>query len=595
MANDTLLEKQFLLGNVMQIAVLTHAEAFKDDDVDRYFNLIRKGTDFAETVLKPLFQSGDLKGAQFQKNRVKLPGGYKKAWEKVKKSNWQNPFRSLDPEGNPVPDSAAVALREVLSTANPYICNILAATMLTADLINKYVQDKPFKNQVDTLYACEQTGALAIFEPGDTHHVEMPGTVAVPENDGTFLVKGVKDRVVGGDHDLAENIVYLITARIESENGEKDRFALLAVPRYLERNGKTVDNGVRLKGIHASMGLKAVPSTQVEFGSESESRGFLLELPGTDLTTIHTVLEGWYSHLALQNASRTDIVYQDLYSFADQLEQNKIVPKGVDFHTRIASTRMQLKSIDEGLRGAIYMTAFFKDCAQYGAESRKEYFSDLYRLYNTLLSAYAPIRALDAVETTLRQTGGLVFDSQYSTEQCLRDLQSSILLGPEENKAAEMLLDDVLPMENGRIFQQLLKQFNSVDSHLVVSENLNEAIAVWRDYIGGLIVLFDDLMNGQENSESRISSIFSAQIVALFGDVILCYHLIIQAMEAERLLAEQDVNFFNLRQDILNNPELQQWYSKLLLAEYFAVHVLSLQESTIRLIQRNPQALLERI
>ncbi len=102
-------------------------------------------------------------------------------------------------------------------------------------------------------------------------------------------------------------------------------------------------------------------------------------------------------------------------------------------------------------------------------------------------------------------------------------------------------------------------------------------------------------MEGQKQADNRISGLYAKQILKLFGDVIVCYHLIIQAIEAERILAEEGANFYNLRQEVARDPAFEKWYNKILTAEFFVVHILSLQESTIRLIQKRPQATLELI
>ncbi len=594
MTTNKLLEKRFLLGNVMQIAVLTHADAFKDGDIEQYLDLVKQGAEFADSVLKPLYRSGDVKGATMQKGRVKLLGGYKKAWEKIKKEKWQNVFDFKGLDGGTIPESVAIAVQEELMAGDPSICLILASTVMAGGLIQKFGRDVSIKKLGKKLLDCELCGSLALFDADNTHQMEMPRSVAVPLEDGSCSVTGMKEQVIAGDHDLSENIVYLVTARIETGKGGGGKATLLAVPRFLEDNGKLIDNGVRVEGLQSTMGLKSAPCVRLSFGADGESRGFPLELPVEEFSDVNQLLTGWYAQLALQSVVHTGKAVSDLFDYGDGFQTDGI--KSADeFSARITPAMTFLKAVDEGLRGALYMSAFYNDCLQHGAESQKAYFSDLFSLYSSLFMTYAPTRALEAIFKALHHAGGIAFNPEYAMEQSLRDLQTSMLIGRDENIMADFLLNKVLPRDNGRILQQLLKQFESVDSHLVMSETLNETVAIWQDYIGGLIVLFDDIMKGQQEPEARISPLFSGHILKLFGDVILCYHLIVQGMEAERVLVEGEANFYNLRQEVANKPELKKWYNKLLLAEYFAVHVLSMQESTIRLIQRNPQAVLEPI
>lgn len=594
MTTDTLLEKRFLLGNVMQIAVLNHAEAFQGDTVDEYFELIEQGTEFAESVLAPLSRPGDKKGVLLQKGKVKLPAGYKKAWEKIKAGKWQNLFRSMNPDGDAIPESVSIAIQEAMMAADPSLFHILGSTMLAGDIVGKYGNDNAVRQLAKELLSCERAGAFALFETGAAHHMETPRTMAALNVDGSYTVRGVKERVLAADHDLTDQMLYLVTAQLETNGSDDGKIVLMAVPGLIDENGTPVDNGVRLEAVSPLMGLKAAGVSRVSFGMENKCRGFLLEFPGADRDGLNRVLQDWQVQTALQGVARMGTVASELEDFNDRAYMD-IPDDSEDSPARFAPTLFSLKSINEGLRGVIYMRAFYNDCRKHGAESQKPYFSDLYALYSSLLTAYAPCKSLVAISGVLNRVGALAFDEHYSVEQSLRDLQAALFIAPEESRESEFVLDRILPENNGRIFQQLLKQSETVESHQVVSERLIETIAIWRDYVGGLIVLFDDLMTGQQDPQSKISSLFAGKIVALFGDVVLCYHLIIQAMEAERILAEADVNFYNLSQEVAKKPELREWYRKLLLAEYYAVHELSLQEGVIRLIQRNPQAFLERL
>ena len=590
---DDSLDKQFLLGNVMQIAVLTHAAAFQNRDIEQYFSLLQDGAGFAEVTLAPLNRFGDEKGISLRNGRVILPKGFKKAWKKTQKENWQNICRSLEPNGLPVPESVAIAVQETFFAANPAFYFALMSTIQVGTLIQQYGTEKAVSNFCTKLFSCEWSGALGLFEYGDTHHLEFPRTVAV-QKDGYYTITGLKEQVIAGDHDLTENIVYLVTAQIGADKTNQDKLGLFAVPRLRDEDGHQVDNGVLLESVYSTMGLKGVPCCKISFGSGKACHGFLLENLSHDSATVFNALEDWYAQFALQSVAQTGSACFDLNAYNRRSQPDDFKPNG-DPESSITPGLIHLKSISEGLRGAIYMSAFYRDCIKHGAETQREYFSDLLTLYRSVFKSYASVTGLELMAKTMRQATGIALDPEFNMEQSYRDLQMGMLLGPNENKVAEVFLNRVLPEENGRFFSQLLKQFETVDAHLALSDALTETIAIWQDYIGGLIVLFDDIMQGQKQDAEQISGLFANQILRLFGDVIICYHLIIQGIEAERILAEEEVNFYNLKQEMVKKPALRKWYNKVVTAEFFVVHILSLQESTIRLIQKKPQATLDLI
>ncbi|MBT4265927.1 MAG: hypothetical protein HOD85_17140, partial [Deltaproteobacteria bacterium] len=138
MTIDDSIETRFLLGSVMQIAVLTHATAFKDRDVEQFFRLVEDGAGFAETALAPLNRSGDENGVSFKNRSAKLPKGFKSAWKNIQKGNWQNICRGMGPDGQPIPESVAIGIQEIFFAANPAIYYTLASTIQVGKLIQQY-------------------------------------------------------------------------------------------------------------------------------------------------------------------------------------------------------------------------------------------------------------------------------------------------------------------------------------------------------------------------------------------------------------------------------------------------------------------------
>ncbi|MBU2647107.1 hypothetical protein KKI24_20530 [bacterium] len=590
MKNDDIREKRFLLGNVMQIAVLTHAKAFLDRDDEAFFSLMEKGAGFAETMPFRLNRSGDQQGASCEKDRISVPGGFQNAWNKIKKEHWQNVFRSLDLTGKPIPASVAISIQEALFAANPSVYFFILSTIQAGNLIQQWGDDNLRSNFSEKLFACEWSGALGIFEPGDTHHLETPRTTAVQKGD-YYAVTGLKDRVIAGDHDLSTNIVHLVMARIQDGDKRQTKTGLLVVPKLRAEGSQWVDNGLRLESMCSTMGLKGVPCCRISYGAETECRGYLLD--GMEPGTLNPFSD-WFSQLALQGVAQTNATFFELAA-TSRGSETSLLKSSNDFSIRSTPALIHLKAISEGLRGAVYMTVFFMDCVNHGAASQREYFSDLFDLYTSVFTIYSPGSSLAVISKAMLQGGGIPFDPESTIEQRFRDLLTGTMVGPDENRAAEIFLEQTLPQANGRLFSQLLKQFETVETHLVMSEALNETTTIWRDFIGGLIVLFDDIMSGQKEGKPGISRLYARHILKLFGDVIICYHLIIQGMAAERILVEAGVNFYNLKQDVIKKPALVHWYNKLQTAEFFAVHILAMNESIIRLIQGKPQTVLELI
>ncbi|MBU3917906.1 acyl-CoA dehydrogenase C-terminal domain-containing protein, partial [bacterium] len=493
--------------------------------------------------------------------------------------------------------------QEILFAANPSFYYYLMSTIETARIIDRFGDSQQKKNYCEKLLNGTWAGALSFSEERSDYDESEIRTKAVIEKD-YYRISGSKSFIIAGDHDLTENIIHLVLAKLEIDG--KNQLAVFIVPTNIQLDRKQVSNNVSIETSHQTMGLRNTSFSTIRFGDKGECKGFLLKGSGYTTDSISRSLNGIRLQIALQGVALSGNTYYRTLHYACQEISGKsssdntgslIQGAAIISYPHIADSMMFIKALSEGIRGAVYSIAFFNDCSIHGGEEQKEFFSDLIGIYTRVLKVHATDSALRVIKKGMNLIGRTSYFKELTLEQDYRDIQAGTLFAGVNEVIAQEFLELLFNVQEEQLLKSLLTQFNSIDVHLIKSEPLTEAVAVWQDYIGGMILLTDDLKNtlgtlkGDEKDPRQLM-LYADRILRLFGDVIICYHLICQGMEAEKKLEKANINFFNLHQEAYRDSITMKMYNKLIAAEFFALNVLSEHESSIRIIQKGSSSAL---
>ncbi len=581
-------EIEFLLNDVIKINVLTYAEAFRNCTSEDYIASIKQAADFASNELIPL-------------NDSNTTPDFSKIWQKIWTSNLLKGVFPKEYGGENFPESAKLAIQEILFAANPSFYYYLMSTIETARFIDRFGDTKQKKEYGEKLFAGTWAGAFSFSEERSDYDESEINTKAVAEKDH-FRISGSKSFVFAGDHNLTNNIIYLVLAKMEIEG--KNKLAVFMVPANLQSGEKRVSNNVSIEISHQTMGLCNTSFSTLSFGNDGVCKGYLLK--GTsEIRNISKSLDSMRLQMALQGVALSgNTYYRALHHVCQEISEDKSDTKPISqgmaiiSYPHIANSMMFIKALSEGIRGAVYSVAFYNDCSIHGGEEQKEFFSDLTEIYTYVLKVHVTNSALRVIKKGMNIFGRISYTKEQMLEQDFRDLQAGTLFAGVNEIIAQEFLELILNMQEGKLLKNLLIQFDSIDIHQIKSDPLTETVAVWQDYIGGMILLTDDLKNAMdaldgEEKDPRQLMLYADSILKLFGDIIICYHLICQGMEAEKKLEKANINFFNLQQEAYRDARTMKMYNKLIAAEFFALNVLSEHESSIRIIQKGTSSALD--
>ena len=569
-------ERRFLMEDVINIGVLAHSEKYGCYTPELFFQEIEQGIEiFSNQTLSDIDQKDHRekgRSVNIKDGCVRVADWFHLCWKQFQNQSWTS---FLSPEsygGKGLPKSLEVFFLEFFTSQLFPLSSLAFFSNIAANLIEEYGDDSLKKMFCKELYSLNWGACISVMESEKNHQAidNNIGTIAIKEQE-KYKIKGKKEWVLWGDQDVTENILHILSARIGSSSGKKGKLALFAVPKFRMEKGTMVSNHVSLTSGKQIPGSETFPAISVSYGVNKDCYGYLLcELSDEE-----------NSSKTLQDISRWVVLDQvsHLFWIYQSLSESK------------SSSFLYLKSIVEGLRNVIFSTFFYDDCSIVGGKEQKKKFEHLHDLYSNLFPTYISrsLAKIDHCIMDLIGAAGLTAGNQIA--QHLQYIKSlSLLMGREEENALNFVRR--ITTETGtEILDTLLTSFEEIDSHMAVSESLRETVLIWREYIGGLLVTIDDLKKVQKESDKPL--LYSELVIDLLGDLIVCFHLIKQGIEAEKKLLDYQANFFLLKKEAQSNRALRKWYNKLVIAEFFATNVLTQHEGTLKIIQRYSESFTE--
>ena len=562
-------ETSFLLKDVIKIGTLTCAESFSHQTIDNFLEILGKAYDFADTELKSVNRIGDLMGTKLYHGQTAASAEFKKVWEKMVEQSWLKVCLPSVSGGLGFPEVVGSVITEIFLAFNPAFALYYIVSKESANLIEQYGSPKIKKEFGEKLVDGRWSGALSHFEKNEL--------IAIPQGDH-FAIRGAAFGLVCGGHAVTDNIIQILPAKIRSE--EKHAHGLFVIPNALESDGKCIDNHVRLAKRHHSLGIKGVSIDDFEYGIDGICQGYLLtNYDPSESFFLHPSLRFLHGAAMLGPAKLTNIFSlsnSDLLTTSQEAMENLAgEPPGP------TAFNISLKSLFSGLRGALYTASFFGDCGEHGGESQKRRFIELYRLYVPILKVYAQKKALHHYLMGFDLIGINGYINENTFEQNLRDLLSGSFIGGSNSSIVQRFMCTIRD-ESNLFVQNLVEEFKQIDPYAARTEAMRFVIGTWQEYVGGLILLHDDCVRDKDEKNWRPHS---ERLLMFLGDLMVCYHLIRQGLEAEKKMEIMGANFFNLESEIGKDLEIRELYNKILLAVHFAQTELPLQEGHIKIMQ----------
>ena len=496
--NPPLRDMQFVMHEVLNVTEqLQQIPRHADTDADTINAVLEEGGKFAAEVIFPLNISGDAEGCTLDQSthEVKAPKGFKEAYAQYIEGGW--PALSCDPDygGQGLPFVVNQCMYEMMNSANQAWTMYPGLSHGAYECLHAHGTEEQKRLYLPKLVSGEWTGTMCLTEPHCGTDLGLLRTKAEPQADGSYRLNGAKIFISAGEHDLAENIVHLVLARLPDAPQGSKGISLFAVPKYhVKADGSMgTRNGIYCGGLEHKMGIHANSTCQMIL---DDAVGTLVGQPNKGLQAMFVMMNAARLGVGNQSLGLTEVAYQNALAYAkDRIQMRSLSgPKAKDkpadpiiVHPDVRKMLLTAKAYAEGGRALACYCALLLDQHLYHPDEKVRKDSDeLLALLTPIIKAFLTDNGFQAAVMCQQVFGGHGYIKEWGMEQFVRDARINMIYeGTNTVQSLDLLGRKVLG-NNGAT----LKKFGKLVGRLVEEEGVNEKMA---EFINPLAYLGDQM------------------------------------------------------------------------------------------------------
>jgi acyl-CoA dehydrogenase len=467
-------DMQLLVAQAYQQHGLDKLKSLEDFDTDLANAVMEEAAKFASGVLAPLNQVGDVQGCRFEEGKVITPDGWKDAYRQFSESGWIGLALPETYGGQGLPKYIAQPVNEMWLSANLAFVMFQALAQGGSEILLKFASESLQARYLPNIVSGEWTVAMALTEPSAGSDLGALTTKAIPQDDGTYQIKGQKIFITYGDHDLTENIAHLVLARTPDAPAGSRGISLFIVPKYRVNSDGSMGefNDVRCTGIEHKMGLHGSPTCSISYGEKDECIGELVGELNQGLMAMFVLMNEARLSCGLQGVALGELGYQSALEYAKERTQGtneKGERVAIIEHPDVKRMLLDMRTETFALRSLGYQIAAQIDLA----DSRENTaLQARIALLTPIFKAFATERANVMVGQVVQVFGGMGFVEETGVAQIMRDARiTTIYEGTTGIQARDLLMRKVRG-DDGQALSALLDDIDGQAKDLVADSDL---------------------------------------------------------------------------------------------------------------------------
>ena len=551
--NAPVKDMQFVLHNLLKVSS-SDIPGYADLEAEFTAAVLEEAGKLTSEVLAPLNAVGDVEGCKLENGVVRTPTGFKAAFDQVREGGWTGLDMPEQYGGQGMPYVMGTAIGEMFSAANQAFTMYQGLTHGAASAILAHGSDEQKDKFLPKMVSCDWTGTMNLTEPHCGTDLGMMRTKAVPQDDGTYKVTGQKIFISAGDHDMADNIIHLVLAKIPGGPEGIKGVSLFIVPKILVNDDGSLGarNGVSVGKIEEKMGIHGNSTCVMNY---DEATGYLLGEAHKGMRAMFTMMNEARIGVGMQGMAQADVAFQNALEYAkDRLQGRDVTgvknPDGpadpLIVHPDIRRSLMDQKSFVEGARAFMLWGASLIDRAHRNKDDSAD---GLISLMTPVIKGFLTDEGYDMTVKAQQVYGGHGYIEEWGMSQFTRDARIAMIYEGANGVQALDLVGRKLATDAGKhamAFLELVKTF--------IKENEgNEALKA--DFLDPLKAASKDLQtammyfmqNGMKNPNNALSG--SYDFMHLFGHVCLGLMWAQMAKAAHEALqaGTEDVTFYETK------------------------------------------------
>ena len=556
------------LADIEQIARLP---GFEDAGFDTAQAVLEEAAKFNEGVLSPLNWEGDKNPTSWADGTVTATPGFKEAFQQFAEAGWQGLQHPVDFGGQGLPKAIGASCGEMQNSANmsfalcPLLTDGAIEALLTAG------SDELKAIYLENLISGKWTGTMNLTEPQAGSDLAAVRTRAEPQPDGSFKVAGTKIFITWGEHDMAENIVHLVLARVSGAPEGVKGISLFVVPKFLVNKDGSLGarNDVHCVSIEHKMGIKASPTAVLQFGDHGGAVGFLVGQENRGLEYMFIMMNAARFGVGVQGIAIAEMAYQKAVTFAKERVQSRPVDGSIMagapiiHHPDVKRMLMTMRAYTEGCRAMATVAAAAFDAAHHhpDADARKQN-QIFYEFMVPLIKGYSTEMSLEVTSLGVQVHGGMGYIEETGAAQYYRDAKILTIYEGTTAIQANDLVGRKTSRDGGTSAKGLAAQIETTEGLLIKSGSADALVVAKR--LKTAREAFVDVVNFVAgNTKASPNAVFSGSVpyLMLAGNLMAGWQL------ARALLVAQD--------EIAKGVDVAFMQAKIVTARFYADHMLT--------------------
>jgi len=562
-----------MLFNMQHLAALDEIAkipGFEDAGLETAQAVLEECARFNQDVVAPLNWEGDKNPSAWKDGVVNTTPGFKQAYKQYAEGGWQGLQHPAEFGGQGLPKTIGAACGEMLNAANlsfalcPLLTDGAIEALLTAG------SDELKATYLEKLVSGEWTGTMNLTEPQAGSDLSMVRSRAEPQADGTYKVFGTKIYITYGEHDMADNIIHLVLARVTGAPEGVKGISLFVVPKFMVNKDGALGarNDVHCVSIEHKLGIKASPTAVLQYGDHGGAVGYLVGQENRGLEYMFIMMNAARYAVGVQGISVADRAYQKATQYARDRVQSRPVDGSIKaaapiiHHPDVRRILMTMRAYTEGCRAMASVAAAAYDAAHHhpDADTRKQN-EAVYEFMVPLVKGYSTEMSLEVTSLGVQVHGGMGFIEETGAAQYYRDAKILTIYEGTTAIQANDLVGRKTARDGGQTPKALAVQMQTTEADLLKIGSV-EATAIAKRLTAGrqaLLDVVDFIVHAAANNPNAAYA-GSVPYLMLAGNVIAGWQMARSFVVAHHALGQGDDAFM---------------HAKMSTARFYADHIMS--------------------
>ncbi|MFD2755748.1 acyl-CoA dehydrogenase [Comamonas terrae] len=561
----------FNMEHLARIEQVAQIPGFEEAGLETAQAVLEECAKLCEGVVAPLNVPGDVNPSSFRDGKVATTPGFAEAFRQYAEGGWQGLQHPVDFGGQGLPKTIGAACVEMLNSANlsfalcPLLTDGAIEALLTAG------SDALKATYLEKLISGQWTGTMNLTEPQAGSDLALVRTKAEPQADGTYKVFGTKIFITYGEHDMAENIVHLVLARVAGAPEGVKGISLFVVPKFLVNADGSLGerNDVHCVSIEHKMGIKASPTAVLQYGDNGGATGYLVGEENRGLEYMFIMMNAARYAVGMQGIAVAERSYQHAVQYARERVQSRPVDGSVKasatiiHHPDVRRMLMTMRAYTEGCRAMASVAAAAYDAAHHHADAQvREANAAFYEFMVPLVKGYSTEMSLEVTSLGVQVHGGMGFIEETGAAQYYRDAKILTIYEGTTAIQANDLVGRKTGRDGGQTARAIAAQIEKTEGELhadgsaaakVVAVRLEQARKAFLDVV--------DFVVAQSRNDPNAVYAGSVPYLMLAGNLVAGWQMGRALLAAQQLLRKgQDEAFMR---------------AKMVTAQFYAEHILT--------------------